>query len=527
VLFVAAALALSAVPALAGAAPHAPARPSSGVATPTLEGPITTGNGISLVTTLFDLGRVGYERNEYFFGGTATAYEPAQPLTPDGRWQLRPTTTAPYRTRMVVYRPVNPKNFDGTVYVEWLNVTSGFETSAVWGLVHNQVLRSGAVWIGVSAQAGGVQGGDFVIPGATPGGIRAADPVRYASLTHPGDLYSFDIYSQAGVAARGRARGPNPLGGLKAKRVIAIGKSQSAFRLVDYVDGVQPHDHVYDGFLIASRHASGAPLGHTPFGLADDTVPPITHIRTDSDATVFVVETETDLGTYLKYPKARQPDSPRFRSWEIAGAAHADTYSGVLGLTDLGDGAAERAILDPTALSGGPLRCTTPVNAGPAFAVLSAATAHLERWVRDGTPPPHAPPIATKGTDPAVIQRDAHGNAIGGLRTPLVDVPLTTITGDRNAGGVFCDLFGTTAALDPATVAALYPSHADYVRRFTAATKAAVRKGFLLRPEAQRFEDAAKGLAVPPPLVGTASGASSGAGRPGHPAPAPLAAGGQ
>jgi hypothetical protein len=469
----------------------------SAVAIPTVEGPITSGKGeISLVTTNTGLAAAGYVAEEYFIGGTATAYEAAKPFTEDGRWNLRPTTTAPYKTRMVVFRPEKAKDFNGTVFVEWLNVTAGFDTTAVWNLVHNEVLRSGAAWIGVSAQTGGVQGGDYVIPGAAPGGVRGNDPARYGSLTHPGDLYSFDIFSQTGIAAAGDDKGADPLDGLKAKRVIAVGKSQAAFRLVTYVDAVHPRDHVYDGFLISSRHASGAPLGHTLFGLPDETVPPTALIRTDTDVPVFVVQTETDLQRFLS-ANARQPDTKRFRLWEVAGAAHADTYSGATGLTDTGDGSAERAVLDPTAPTGGPLNCAQPINSGPGFAVLSAATARIDRWVRDGTPPTKVPRIETTGTDPPVVVRDAHGNAVGGLRTPFVNVPLTTLTGNANTGGLFCFLFGTTTPLDAATLAALYPTHDDYVKKFDASADRAVKAGYWLKPNADNFKRAAAQLSVP------------------------------
>jgi Alpha/beta hydrolase domain len=474
-----------------------PSSTGSTVATPTVEGPITSGKGeISLVSSNIDLASQGYVAEEYFIGGTATAYEAAKPLGEDGRWKLAELSTAPYKTRMVVYRPEKAKDFNGTVFVEWLNVTAGFDTAALWTSVHNEVLRSGAAWIGVSAQAGGVQGGDYVIPGAAPRGVRGNDPARYGSLTHPGDLFSFDIFSQTGIAAAGDADGAKPLDGLKPKRVIAIGKSQSAFRLVSYVDAVHPRDRVYDGFLIASRHVTGAPLGATAFGLPDETVPPTALIRTDTDVPVFVVQDETDLQLFMS-ANARQPDTKRFRLWEIAGTAHADTYAGATGINDTGDGSAERSVLDPTALTGGPLSCVQPINSGPAFAVLSAATAHLDRWVRDGTPPPKAPRIETTGTDPPVIVRDEHGNAVGGVRTPLVDVPLTTITGNENAGGSFCSLFGNTTALDAATVAALYPTHDDYVKKFDASADKTVKAGFWLKPESENFKRAAAQLSVP------------------------------
>ncbi len=47
--------------------------------------------------------------------------------------------------------------------------------------------------------------------------LKTADPERYGTLSHPGDSFSFDIYSQVGVAMRERD-GVDPLGGMIPKR---------------------------------------------------------------------------------------------------------------------------------------------------------------------------------------------------------------------------------------------------------------------------------------------------------------------
>jgi hypothetical protein len=224
-------------------------------------------------------------------------------------------------------------------------------------------------------------------------------------------------------------------------------------------------------------------------------VPETVIIRTDSDVPVFVVQTETDLEQFQS-ARARQPDTKRLRLWEIAGSAHADAYAGPVGFNDNGDGTAERTILDSSAANGGPLGCAVPINSGPAFAVLSASLSHLDAWVSDGTAPPKAPRIKTQGGATPKIVRDERGNAVGGVRTPLVDVPLATLTGDRNPGGTFCSLFGTTTPFDAATVANLYPNGADYVGQFDASADAGVKAGFWLEPESDNFKAAAKQLSV-------------------------------
>ena len=465
------------------------------VGTPTVSGPITGGKGHpTIVGTSFDLASVGYVQQEFFLSGKATAYTSTKPLKKDGRWSAKPASTAPYTTRVLVYRPADATKFNGTVFVEWLNVSAGFDTGPDWGSAHRQIIRSGAAWVGVSAQQIGVQGGNDVVPGAVSGGLKGADAARYESLVHPGDSYSYDIYSQAGVAVRNTATSAL-LGGFRAKHVIAMGESQSAFRMVTYINAIQPIAHVYDGFLVHSRGGQASRLSEKPLPKVGASGPVL--IRSDIDVPVLIFETETDLlSTGLGYLPARQPDSKNIRTWEVAGTSHADSYTGGIGFTDLGDGKAEFKMLDPASLSGGPLNCAEPINNGPAFAVLMAAFSHLERWVRDGIAAPHSPRMATTGGTRPTLARDEHGIVRGGIRTPLVDAPIATLAGTPNAGGNFCSLFGSTKPFDAATLAALYPTHADYMKAFNRATDRAVKAGFLLAPEAKNFKAAAAQLPI-------------------------------
>jgi alpha/beta hydrolase family protein len=458
---------------------------------PAVSGPVTGGKGHpNILGTSFDLASVGYTSQEFFLSGTATAYTSTKPLTEDGRWTAKPASTAPYKTRIVVYRPADPSRFDGTVFVEWLNVTAGFESSPDWQSGHRAIIDAGAAWVGVSAQLIGVQGGQDIVPGAPSGGLKGADPARYASLSHPGDSYSYDIFSQAGAAIR-RTRGIAPLGGLRPKRVIAMGESQSAYRMVTYIDAIHPLVHVFDGFLVHSRGAQASALSEKP--QKQIRTPASVLIRNDVDVPVLIFETETDLlPNGLGYLPAQQPDSKHLRVWEVAGTAHADAYTATaVGFTDTGDGKAEAALLDPAAATGGPLNCSEAINNGPAYTVLLTALTKLERWVRNGTPPPRAPRLTTtKGRNPTVA-RDVHGNARGGIRTPLVDVPIATLSGIPNKGGTFCSLFGSTTPFDAATLAHLYPTHAAYVTAFNRSTDRALKAGFLLPAEAAKLETAA------------------------------------
>jgi hypothetical protein len=392
----------------------------------------------------------------------------------------------------VVRRPERPRDFNGTVFVEWLNVSAGFDSAPDWGSAHNAIIRSGAAWVGVSAQSVGVQGGTEAVAGL-PSGLIAADPERYALLSHPGDSYSYDMFTHVGRALR-RGTMPHAMGGLEVERIIAMGESQAAFRLVTYVNAVQPAASVYDGFLVHSRAGGGADLSQEP--LAAIEVPDGTVIRADLDVPVLVFQSETDV-TQLGSVAARQRDTKRLRLWEVAGTAHADAYTAGIGFGDIGDGQAEITLLDVANATGGPLGCSRPINLGPHYLVLNAAVTHLDRWVRDGTPPPKAPRLDVADGEPVTLERDEHGNALGGIRTPLVDVPTATLTGESdNSGGRFCGLFGATIAFDAATLASLYGNNDDYVRKFNRSTDRVVADGFLLAVDAENLKAAATQSAV-------------------------------
>lgn len=456
------------------------------VAKPTIEGPVTGGKGVPFIgTTRFDLTQVGYSEAEYFMSGMATAYTNVGALSDDGKWNVTRGDAAAYKTRILVYRPIDRTKFNGTVVIEWLNVSGGVDAAADWITGHTELIRDGFAWVGVSAQSVGVEGGMSVL-GMPVLALKTVDRERYGTLVHPGDSFSYDIFSQVAQAIR-RPSGMNPLGDLSVSALIGGGESQSAFRLVTYINAIHPLADIYDGFLVHSR--GGGSIGQAPLSEAPQpqiAVPGSAPIRSDLNVPVLTFETETDL-SFLGYFSARQPDSERFRLWEVAGTAHADTYTVAIGFADLGT-SPDVAQLVLTMMPVPGLTCRAPINSGPQHFVLNAAIAALNRWVRNGTLPPIAPRLEV--SPGARILRDEHGNARGGIRTPQVDVPIASFTGDGR-GSIVCQLFGTTTPFDDATLAGLYPDHSTYVSLFNAATDRAVTAGFLLPPDAELMKAAA------------------------------------
>lgn len=453
------------------------------VAAPTVTGPVEGGKyGVPfnvMPARLAD--EYGYEEQEYFISGTATSYDPVGTWGTDGEWDVTPSTTAPYTTRMVVRRPTDASKFNGTVVVEWLNVSVAFDSDPDFGMTHPALMRDGYAYVGVSVQPNGILGGGpkIDIPGIDLPPLKEWDPERYGSLEHPGDDYTYDIFSQAGQALR-RPEGVDPLGGLVVQHLLAAGESQSAGRMATYVNAVQPVSDMYDGFLVHSRGDTGAAIQ------AGTAMPENAHIRADITEPVLQVVTETDLFG-LDFYGARQPDTDLLRTWEIAGSAHADQATVDYGV-ESGRVWDTTTVVDFTELCG-------LLNAGPQRFVVSRAVIALDEWVVDGTPPANAQVIEVQN---GAIVRDQYGNAVGGIRTPAVDAPIASLSGEPDPGeSVICTLFGSTAPFDAATLAALYPTHDDYVAAVTESADRAVADGFLLAEDRDAMVAAAQQAPVP------------------------------
>jgi len=441
---------------------------------PTVSLPPDAGE-INLLAHNFDLGEVGYQQAEYFLEGTASAFSNSGELGMDGFWSVEPGETAQSRTRIVVYRPTDPADFNGNVLLEWLNVTAGFETPPSWGTGHLEMRRGGSVWIGVSAQYIGIEGSDSSL---LPLHLKAVNAERYGSLMHPGDSFSYDIFSQVAQAVR-QPEGIDPLDGLAAGKLIAYGESQSAGRLATYINAIQPLYGTFDGFMVHSRGDGSSSLSQEPQTAI--ATPDVVLMRTDTEVPVLTFETETDV-LLLGFARARQDDTDTIRTWEVAGTAHGDLYTFVTGREDAVGDPVFASVQEENSILGF-INCDLPMNNGPQHYVFNRAVRALNDWVADGTLPPTSPQLQLND-DGSDYRYDELGNVVGGIRTPYVDAPSAVLLGEENPGARFCFLFGTTALFSAEQMASLYVDEAGYVAAVTQATEAAVSADFLLREDA-------------------------------------------
>ena len=217
-----------------------------------------------------DLRKQGYVEEEYLVSGTANVYDwpaggPAVVRTPD----------APYTTRVLVRRPADPRRFSGNVVVEMLNPSNLYDLNIGWALMHDQFMRRGDVWVGITAKPIDVVA------------LKTFDPQRYGSLSFANPLplsdprnctdiqtvvdppalrsrttedgLIWDIYSQVGEWLKSGAHS-NPLTyGHRhslVQEAYGFGYLQTGGYLIDYINAINPlvvksdGRSIYDGYLV-------------------------------------------------------------------------------------------------------------------------------------------------------------------------------------------------------------------------------------------------------------------------------------
>jgi len=408
-----------------------------------------------------DLGKYGYVEREYYISGVANRYRFTGALTDaevvDGGYR--------YKTRMLVRRPADPSKFNGTVAVEWYNVTTGQDIDFNYAAAHEYLLRSGYAIVAISAQLVGVNAlkswspsryGDLTLnaptvdPGAARGGMGAADVVGW------------DVFSQTIKALR-EPGAVNALPGMTVRRVIANGESQSASMLTRYYNSIDPLHRLVDGIVY--------------YDVAGE-------LRTDSPTRVISVGTEA-FGTR---PGTPQPDSAVFRRWEVAGASHIGLYDArYADAITQRDGVLKGADGKPSTLTGLIAGCTwSPIwSSVPNHYVIMAAFDHMNNWIQGRSVPPNAPRFERDtSVTPAVVRRDAQGAAIGGIRLAEMDYPTALNRGSGNTGtSNFCSIAGAHQPFTPQELAARYPDPAAYVRNVEKLTAQNIASGFVLAIE--------------------------------------------
>lgn len=437
-----------------------------------------------------------YVQEEFFVSGTATVYTYEE--QPRRGVVLPRDPDVPYRTRLVVRRPASAADATGTVVIEWWNSTASFDAGPVWDASAEFFAREGWTYVGVTNSNVPIT---FLRGGCRLGGIIpvANCRQRYATLSLPENGQAYDAVSQIVHALRqGGAASPLPAD-YPVERIFHAGQSQQGGSVISYASDF--HFAANDGYFVQifvlGRAINSGPVCGSEGAPAYPACTPALQgrdrlVRTDLPVPVIQALSETDLASAFGpiAQDGRQHDTRSYRYYEMAGTGHAGVHKGVdvvPGLLKLED------------------TCLNPLNThadGPVFGsyLLNAMWKNLERQVRGRVPPPGGKPISVVD---GAIERDAFGNALGGLRLPELDLPVasylpTNVVDEENIPGIlvpalpllnlFCNLSGSVFPFDPETLSALYPSQERFAKRYRQQLRNLVARRFLLEEDAAKLE---------------------------------------
>jgi len=454
-----------------------------------------------------DLASLGYVEEEYLIKGRARVLD----------WpsidHLGSLAEGPYITRVLVRRPADPARFSGTVWIEPLNPSIRYDLPLVWGDTHDYLVSHGDIWVGVTIKPVAIQS------------LKEFDAQRYATLDMPNPLpeqatcpqsvlpmprgglppessprtengLMWDILSQ--TAAWLRDSSPTqPLHRFHPQRLFMTGDSQSGAFVLTYANAIHPFAKsqaggpLYDGYLATVASGPSTPIRQcaAPIPTGDPR-----RVIQPRGVPIMIVVSETETAALHRRPDSdRSPDL--FRGYEVAGASHVHQ----------GDGQGDPSAADAAKTQGAKFDTDTgcaqkdaPPNDVPFGMIVDGAMANLDRWSRTAMPPPHGEPIKVREQPHGntQVERDTFGNALGGVRTPALDVP-TAHYHARMSGPGICELWGYREPFSAAQLKSLYPTHSDYLSKLRNSVTALVAARWLTSHDGDRIIAAAAAARVP------------------------------
>jgi Alpha/beta hydrolase domain len=416
---------------------------------PTLR-PVPHGRGVPQATATV----AGYAEEEHLVTGVADTYSgPASgPATVASR-------SNPYVTRILVRYPNDPARFSGRVLLEPFNTSSGADVDAIWSRAAPVLVDQGDAWVGVSQRV------------SSEKELKQHDSRRYGAVSIPSNDVAWDVLRQVGGLVRDPGAGP--LRGRRAERLYLAGYSQSGAEAAAFAMAF--HDRstrsdgspLFDGYFPAAHSGSVTSLQSGRARLPTfESMPmqavavPVVDVETQTDVEGFHVHLSDDRrytspgGAHIRRDDSDRPED-RYRLYEVAAAPHASNVQG----------------------------CDGELSTFPTDAFLRAALVHLFRWAEDGVGPPSAPRLELSALDVVSrVQVDDVGNAVGGVRSPFVDVPLARYDA-HSSPGPRCVLAGRETTMAPTELTARYGDAGAYLEAFAANLDATINAGFLLEQD--------------------------------------------
>ena len=297
--------------------------------------------------------------------------------------------------------------------------------------------------------------------------IKPTNPGRYDDLFLP-DLENTDseVMAQTGALIRSGA-----FNGVHPHKVVLGGQSTEGYWVRRYIQ--QEHgralfdgESVFDGYYPAQSALS------SPRGIIEDLDVPVIEVQGESEL----------IRSFAKGRQGadyRRDDSEHYRLYEVPGMPHVCTRKGA---------SAER-------LASMTCECSNWSDF-PLFEIHHLCLDNLITWVDRGIPATTAPRIETRENG-ALIVRDAHGNARGGLRTSYFEVPTATMHATcgptpEDFSGDRCDFLAWEEPFDVKKLTELYHTREEYASKVDEVLDDLVARHWYLEEDARELREEAE-----------------------------------
>ncbi|PIC63044.1 hypothetical protein CSV79_13885 [Sporosarcina sp. P13] len=426
----------------------------------------------------------GYEEKEFFQSGKANVYGINEKDIPYIK-----SSDNEYTTRLLVRFPEDASKFSGRVYIDILNSTSGVDLEGSWGRSYDWYMNEGHAYIGITSKTD------------TINALKRFDSNRYEDLNWQvngvgEDGLFWDMLSQLGTMLR-TEQASDLVGGLNPEHVYLNGQSRSGFYLNTYIT-------LFDQFLKTANN--GKPMYDGYLNLvgpgttnvhSNGPKPHVTYSETSVPYMVVMSEFEHRFGEVPGFPEYERiadanTSTNKFRFYEVAGAPHSKPTVATI------PNSAE------VALGNGKGRPDKEYEPGhvesdlniPIF--VNAAQENMHKWVTEGIAPPSGQEkwleyhsTNTNGRTFYTPKKDEHGNALGGIRSPMIEYPIATYYAGRSG---LLETDGSMVYFTPNKIAKLYPNYDRYYKKpFIAHAQKLLDEGYILKEGYDKLVNYANG----------------------------------
>ena len=439
----------------------------------------------------------GYVEKEFFQSGKANVYD----LDKNERAVVR-SSGNDYVNRLLVRFPDESKvKFSGRVYIEILNASNNYDVENTWRRAWKHMMKKGDAYIGITSKS------------VCATALKKFDAERYKTINwqvggkDENGLF-WDMLSQLATLLRQPGAG-GVLGKLQPQYLYLTGESQSGMYMNTYLTafsdkiekGGPDGKPLFDGYLNGEgptftflRSESTEPYVSVPTKIYQPTSVPHIAYMSESESTMYNTLKNGAPGLAPPaLPYRQQPDSTtatnKFRFYEYAGTPHSDPISPILPInTEIakaGGGPRNLAPTYPADQEHNDLQLTEFVH---------AMHESIHEWAKNGVSAPagenswilYTTALDTKGNKEYTAVRDWIGNVYGGIRSPMIEVPLHKFRDGGKSDNYM-------SRLPDAQINTLYSnSCTTYLTRFNASADAMLASRYLTEDGAKYLKDWAK-----------------------------------